>query len=291
MLDLHFLTSNIMGKGTDNVKYKEMEVNEGVYIPEYDIEYPEDDSSRKIAGVRYNGTDLNLDENYPYLDNSFRYKLHHFFNRTLLTLVVKPLNRIRYGVKINGNLRQYRKTFPEGAMTVCNHVYRWDLVCVLNALGFKNVWFPIYGDHMRSKDAWFMRYVGGIPVPESKAGMRPFNEAFDKLHEKGEWMHVFPEASSWRFYTPIRSFKKGAFTMAYKYNMPVIPCVITYRPRTGIFRLFDKANIPLVTLNVGTPILPDITKPRKDEVGRLLNETHAQMVRMAGIIKNPWPAE
>ena len=44
MLDLHFLTSNIMGKGTDNVKYREMEVNEGVYIPEYEIEYPEDDS-------------------------------------------------------------------------------------------------------------------------------------------------------------------------------------------------------------------------------------------------------
>ena len=60
-----------MGKGTDNLKYREMEVNEGVHIPEYDIEYPEDDSSRKIAGVRYNGTDINLDENYPYLDNSF----------------------------------------------------------------------------------------------------------------------------------------------------------------------------------------------------------------------------
>ena len=84
---------------------------------------------------------------------------------------------------------------------------------------------------------------------------------------------------------------KGALTMAYKYNMPVIPCVISYRPRTGIFRLFDKANVPLLTLNVGTPVLPDITKPRKDEVGRLLNEAHAQMVRMAGIRKNPWPAE
>ncbi|MGN1219313.1 MAG: lysophospholipid acyltransferase family protein [Candidatus Cryptobacteroides sp.] len=280
-----------MGRGTDNIKYKELEVKENIHIPEFDIEYPEDDSSKKIAGVRYNGTDVTLDENYPYLDDSFEYKWNHFWNRLLLTLVVKPLNRIRYGLRIDGSLKQYRNTFPEGAITVCNHVYRWDLVCILNALGFKNIWFPIYGDHMRSKDAWFMRYVGGIPVPESKNGMRPFNEAFDELHRRKEWIHVFPEAASWRFYKPLRSFKKGAFTMAFKYGMPIIPCVISYRKRTGIYRLFDKKHIPLLTLHVGTPILPDTTRARKDEVSRMLREAHSQMVEMAGIVNNPWPAE
>lgn len=280
-----------MGRGTDNIKYKELEVKDDIHIPEIDIEYPEDDSSKKIAGVRYNGTDVTLDETYPYLDDSFEYRWNHFWNRFLLTLVVKPLNRIRYGLRIDGNLKLYRSTFPEGAITVCNHVYRWDLVCILNALGFKNIWFPIYGDHMRSKDAWFMRNVGGIPVPESKNGMRPFNEAFDELHRRKEWIHVFPEAASWLFYKPIRSFKKGAFTMAFKYGMPIIPCVISYRKRTGIFRLFDKKHIPLLTLNVGTPILPDTTRARKDEVTRMLKEAHRQMVEMAGIVNNPWPAE
>lgn len=280
-----------MGRGTDNIKYKELEVKDDIHIPEIDIEYPEDDSSKKIAGVRYNGTDVILDETYPYLDDSFEYRWNHFWNRFMLTLVVKPLNRIRYGLRIDGNLKQYRNTFPEGAITVCNHVYRWDLVCILNALGFKNIWFPIYGDHMRSKDAWFMRYVGGIPVPESKNGMRPFNEAFDELHRRKEWIHVFPEAASWRFYKPVRSFKKGAFTMAFKYGMPIIPCVISYRKRTGIYRLFDKKHIPLLTLHVGTPILPDTTRARKDEVSRMLKEAHRQMVEMAGIVNNPWPAE
>ena len=67
--------------------------------------------------------------------------------------------------------------------------------------------------------------------------------------------------------------------------------MISYRPRTGIYRLFDKPEIPLLTLHVGTPIFPDVTKPRKEETARLLHEAHAQMVSMAGIIDNPWPEE
>ena len=79
--------------------------------------------------------------------------------------------------------------------------------------------------------------------------------------------------------------------MAYKYDIPVIPCVITYRPRTGLYRLTGKKNTPLMTLHIGTPVIPDTSRPRKEEVSRMLRESHSQMVNMAGILKNPWPAE
>lgn len=134
-----------------------------------------------------------------------------------------------------------------------------------------------------------MRYLGGVPVPETHSGMRPFAEAFDEYHRRKDWLHFFPESCSWKFYAPIRPFKKGAFSMAYKYAIPVIPMVISYRPRTGIHRLFDKKEIPLVTLHVGTPLFPDVTKNVKEESHRLLTEAHAQMVSMAGILQNPWP--
>lgn len=282
-----------MGKGIDNIKYREMEVEPGVFLPDIDIEYPETDSTERIAPVRYDGRTVVLDENYPYLDKSFHYRFNHFLNRTLLCCVVRWMNRVRYGLKIEGreNLKPYKKQLENGAMTVCNHVYRWDLACVMDAIGMRRLWFPIYGEHMRGKDMWFMHYLGGIPVPETRAGMRPFDAAFDEFHRRKEWLHVFPEASSWRYYAPIRSFKKGAFSMAYKYNIPVIPFVLTYRPRTGIYKLFDKPDVPLLTVHVGTPILTDGSAPRKAEISRLLNEAHAQMVKMAGIVKNPWPAE
>jgi 1-acyl-sn-glycerol-3-phosphate acyltransferase len=102
-------------------------------------------------------------------------------------------------------------------------------------------------------------------------------------------MHVFPEAKRWDYYKPLRPFQKGAFTMAYKYNMPLLPCVITYRERTGIFRLFGPKNMPLLQVEIGEPILPDKSQPRAQEVNRLLELSHKRMEQMAGITHNPWP--
>ncbi len=282
-----------MGKGIDNQRYRDMVMVEGSYTPDIDIEYPEDCSDARIAPVRYDGRQVVLDENFPYYDRSFKFRLNHALNRALLRCVVIYMNRVRYGLKIVGkeNLKKNKALLKDGAMTVCNHVYRWDLACVLDAIGNRNLWFPILGEHMKGKDAWFMHYLGGIPIPETRAGMRPFDAAFDEFRKKKEWLHVFPEAASWKFYTPIRSFKKGAFAMAYKYNIPVIPFVLSYRPRTGVYKWFDTPDVPLLTLHVGTPIVPDISKPRKEETSRLLREAHAQMVSMAGIISNPWSAE
>ena len=78
--------------------------------------------------------------------------------------------------------------------------------------------------------------------------------------------------------------------MSYKYNKPLLPCVITFRERTGIYRLLGKKDMPLLTITIGEPILPDTTQPRKTEVDRLREVAHSQMTKMAGITHNPWPA-
>ena len=78
--------------------------------------------------------------------------------------------------------------------------------------------------------------------------------------------------------------------MSYKYNKPLLPCVITYRERKGIFRLFGPKSLPLLTVTIGEPIFPDTTQPRKTEVERLREVAHSQMQHMAGITHNPWPA-
>ena len=77
--------------------------------------------------------------------------------------------------------------------------------------------------------------------------------------------------------------------MAWKYKIPVVPMVISYRERKGLYKLFGKG--PCVDITVGTPILPSEETPRKVEVARLRDEAHEQMVRMAGWEgKNPWPS-
>ena len=76
--------------------------------------------------------------------------------------------------------------------------------------------------------------------------------------------------------------------MSYKYNMPLLPCVITYRERTGIYRLFGKKELPLLQVEIGAPILPNRDNPRGVEIERLRTMAHHTMERMAGITKNSW---
>ena len=117
-----------------------------------------------------------------------------------------------------------------------------------------------------------------------------FNAAFDSFHEKGDWIHVFPEAVRWDCYSYIRPFHKGTFTMAYKYGCPVVPCVITYRERKGIFRLTGKKQLPLFTIRILEPVFPDKTLNRKEAIQNMVLRAHAEMVEAAGIVNNPWPA-
>ena len=77
--------------------------------------------------------------------------------------------------------------------------------------------------------------------------------------------------------------------MAYRYSIPVIPMMISFRPRTGWRRFFSKDE-PLLTIHVGDPIVPDTKASRKEEPARMRDAAHKAMLDMAGIVTNPWPS-
>ena len=73
--------------------------------------------------------------------------------------------------------------------------------------------------------------------------------------------------------------------------MPILPCAIVYRPRTGIYRWFGPKDEPLTKVIIGEPIFPDTTQPRATETERLRQLTHETICRLAGITHNTWPAK
>lgn len=275
---------------TKEEQYSMLQVTEGTYVPQNDIAYPEDPSIRMVHPTEFPNY-FEMDENYPYYEDSFHYKFMNNAAYTKFWIIVRPLLKLLYGIKIerNGVMKKYKKEFKNGAITICNHCFRWDVPTVIAATR-KKFWIPMIGDNMMTKDYYHMKYIGGIPVPSSMAAMKKYNEAFDKHHELGHWFHVFPEGINWQWYKPLKPFYKGAFSMAYKYNMPLLPCYITYRPRTGIYKWFGKPDVPLITITLGEPIFPDTTKPRKVEVDNLRNIAFEKMLKMGGIKVNPWPA-
>lgn len=275
-------------KVADNPQYKELRVKPGVFVPDADIEYPDDYNERLYNKPKV--YDYPIDETYPYYDDS----LHFRYNRALAWLkchtLVFFLQHLVYGFKAEGreNLKKYKDVLKNGCVTTCNHAYRWDMVSIIQATG-KSFYIPMYGENMKTKDHWHMKYIGGVPIPQGLQAMKLFNAAIERRFKEGSWIHLFPEGISWPFYKPLKPFHKGAFTMAYNWGCPILPCYITFRPRTGFYRLTGKKNIPLVTCHIGTPVLPDTTLPRKAAVEKLTQQVWDQMLELGGIEHNPWP--
>ena len=279
-----------------NLQYEQLRVREGEYIPQPAMDYPQDNPFARTLFPKYT-KQLAIDDKYPYLNDSVGYKFNLYLGYyVFLHLLLRIKLRVQMGLRIRGRevLKKHKEGLKNGAITIANHVYRLDCPCVLIAVNrTHNTRIPMFAPNFRTKDGYFMGIAGGIPIPEAEAGMsamKKFNEAFDEFHRRGWWFHIFPEACRWDMYKPLRPFQKGAFTMSYKYNKPLLPCVITYRERKGIFRLFGPKELPLLTVTIGEPIYPDTTQARKTEVERLRNVAHAQMQQMAGITHNPWPA-
>lgn len=276
----------------ENKQYQQMEVEESCYIADTHITYPEDDPFKKQIEV-VKDRKLVFDENYPYLDRKgLKYWFNHAINYGCSMTLCRFLNWFKYGMRVKGreNIKKNMHLFKNGAITICNHVYRWDALSVVGACRYRELWIPVYGDQLMTKDNWFIKYFCTIPVPSNMGGLKKFNEAFDQLDKEKKWFHVFPESCRWEMYQPIRPFKKGAFSMAYKYNRPIIPCAISYRPRTGIWKWFGDQSKPLMQLNIGEPIFPNCNAARKEEVDRLRELSHKAVVKLAGIKNNPWPA-
>ena len=279
-----------------NKQYQELQVEQGVYIPEPAIAYPEENPFERTLFPKQI-KEIKFDEHYPYLNDSLGYRFNLFWGYYIVIHIILRLKVwIQMGLRIRGQeiLKKYKPELQHGAITICNHVYRLDCPCVLFAVkGKYTTRIPMFAPNFRTKDGFFMRLAGGVPIPDSSTNMsalKKFNEAFDEFHRRGWWFHIFPEACRWDMYKPLRPFQKGAFTMSYKYNKPIVPCVITFRERTGIYRLFGPKSLPLLTITIGEPLLPDTTQPRKIEVERLRTQAHTQMQHMAGITHNPWPA-
>ena len=290
-----------------NKRYENLKVTEGTYVPPVTTDFPEDDPYVGLYQPVYDRDFPAVDANYPYYDESFKNRYRQFCAYIFILRVLGVILRIKYGLrwKMEGDKcwsrnslimrwRLHKYDLSRGAITVSNHCYRHDAASVLNAVHASyHTRIPMFAPNFRTKDQYFLLRVGGIPIPEADGGlsaMKAFNAAFDAYDKKGYWFHIFPEAKRWDWYKPLRPFQKGAFTMAYKYNKPILPCAITYRPRTGIWRLFGPKDEPLTQVTIGAPIYPDTTKPRAAETERLLNETHQTICRLAGIEQNTWPS-
>ena len=244
--------------------------------------YPErsDEHMIKVKHLR----DFELDENYPYYDKSNWGKFKRFIMDVLLYIIVFPLLLLTHGLRIHGRkkMKQYRKEFKDGAITISNHVFMWDYICILKAIRPIRQRLLAWKINFEGPNGPLIRNVGGMPIPTGNIrAMVKYGKAIDEVLENKEWLHVYPEGSMWFFYPDIRPLKPAVFKYAVKHNKPVIPLTFTFRKRKGITKLFTKA--PFVDLHVGDPIFPDGSLPVKEAIDKMHKDSYHIMQTMCGI--------
>ena len=252
------------------------------YRHDLDLQYPERSDEHMITVKHLR--DTNFDENYQYLPKGFWHKVSRGLLWICLQLVGFPAATIRHGLKIYGreNLKKYKKELKNGAITIANHVFMWDYLCVLKAIRPHLQYHPGWKTNFEGPNAGFIRWVGGIPIPtDNRKAMGKFQQAIGEVLQNDQWLHFFPEGSLWFYYPDIRPLKKAVFKYAVRYDKPIIPITLSFRPRTGIYKLFGKT--PLVDLHVGEPIFPDKTLPMKDAIDKMHAEAYHIMQVMNGI--------
>lgn len=252
------------------------------YKEDLGYKYP-DRSDEHMISVKHL-RDTHFDEHYNYLDKSLWYKFKRVILWICLNLFVFLVVTIRHGLRIYGkeNMRKHKKLYKDGAITICNHVFMWDYLCVLKAIRPHLQYHPGWKINFEGPNGPLIRWVGGIPIPTGNIrAMVKFKKAIDEVLESKKWLHFFPEGSMWFYYPDIRPLKPSVFNFAVRHNKPVIPMSISFRKRKGITRLFSKK--PCVDLHIGEPLLPDTSLSIKEATDKMHRQAYHIMQVMNGI--------
>ena len=166
-----------------------------------------------------------------------------------------------------------------GAIVTCNHFNPFDcftiekvfrlsgqaktkrLHKVIREGNYTN--FPgFYGFLFRNCDT--------LPLSSNKRTMVEFMKAVDTLLQKGDFILIYPEQSMWWNYRKPKPLKYGAFKMAVRNNVPVIPIFITMNDSDIIGD--DGFPIQEYTVNISEPIYPDENLSQRENTEEMLNK-------------------
>ena len=255
------------------------------YDPKTDkFPYPKDTSSHYLIVKKNNG--LEFDENYPYIDNSKKFRFKRFWVRFLIVILVFLLTKIRLGLKVRGKkiLRRNKALIKKGVISVSNHVHMWDYLAIMKVVRRYN--WPnvlVWATNIRGEQSKNIRAVGGIPIPDNNyKGTKKYIEEVCKLLDQGKWLQIYAEGSMWEYYKPIRPFKRGISYFAIKCDKPIIPMAFSYRRPNWIRRKIFK-QIACFTLNIGEPIFANKSLDKKEMEEDLTRRCHEEVCRLAGI--------
>lgn len=168
-----------------------------------------------------------------------------------------------------------------GAIVTCNHFNPFDCFTVEKVFRLsgkieeKRLYKVIREGNYTNFPGFYgflFRNCDTLPLSSNKRTMVEFMKSVDTLLQKGDFILIYPEQSMWWNYRKPKPLKPGAFKIAARNNVPVIPIFITMEDSNIIGD--DGFPVQEYIVNIAEPIYPDENLSQKENTEKMLNENY-----------------
>ncbi len=120
---------------------------------------------------------------------------------------------------------------------------------------------------------YLFRHCNTLPLASTPRGLRAVMRAADTLLRRGEKILIYPEQAMWWNYKKPRPCKPGAYYMAVRAGVPVIPFFLTLRDSDDI----GADGFPIVehTVHILPPIYPRTDLAPREAAEEMAKENYA----------------
>ncbi|MBO4277949.1 MAG: 1-acyl-sn-glycerol-3-phosphate acyltransferase [Clostridia bacterium] len=165
-----------------------------------------------------------------------------------------------------------------GAVITCNHFNAFDSFAIQIAYEAsnktdRNFYRVIKEGNYTSFPGFYgflMRHCNTLPLSSNMRTLTKFMEATNELLREGNYVLVYPEQSMWWNYRKPKPLKTGAYIIAARNNVPVLPCFITMADSDVMGE--DGFYVQEYTIHIGEPICPDQSLPYRARVEAMLEK-------------------
>ena len=170
-----------------------------------------------------------------YLGKKLSSKIGTFFaNRAAVRFYEKQIKKGDFIIKEVRGIENFKSVYG-GAVLTCNHFSVYDNYAVYRAIrDYLPKGHQLYkvireGNYTNFKGlyGYFFRHCNTLPLSSHPKTMMLFMQAADVLLRRGEKILIYPEQAMWWNYRKPRPMKSGAFRLAVKSKVPIIPAFIT----------------------------------------------------------------
>ena len=119
---------------------------------------------------------------------------------------------------------------------------------------------------------YLMKACNTLPLSASHRVMNEFLGACRNLLREGNYILMYPEQSMWWNYRKPKPLRKGAYTLAAKNKVPIVPVFITMKDSDVLDA--DGFFVQEYTIHIAKPIFPDPALPLAENVSNMMNENY-----------------